>query len=81
LIAFVRASWYPVLQGQAYASHPGRSAGVGALGSLFGPVDAALVWALGALAHRSGIGAAMLMVLAAPVAILLALRRRPEQVQ
>jgi FSR family fosmidomycin resistance protein-like MFS transporter len=70
-IGFARACWYPVLQGEAYASHQGRSAAVSAMGALFGPLGAGLVWAMGATAGLVGIGRAMWLVLVGPLALLL----------
>jgi predicted MFS family arabinose efflux permease len=81
VIGFCRAPWYPVLQGEAYASHPGRSAAAAALNSISGPIGYGLAGLLGLVAQQAGIGAAMLMVLASPLLLAALIPRRRGHVQ
>ncbi len=81
VLGATRAAWYPVLQGEAYASHPGLSAAVTALGSISGPISAGLGWLVGWAAQQAGIGAAMLIILASPLGLAVLVPSRPKQVQ
>ncbi|MEX2031110.1 MAG: MFS transporter [Anaerolineales bacterium] len=81
ILGFCRAPWYPVLQGEAYASHPGRSAAAASLNSISGPIGYGLAGLLGLLAQQAGIGAAMLMVLASPLVLAALIPSRPGHVQ
>ena len=71
LIRFATLGWYPVLQGEAYASAPGQSGTVMALGSLAGFLGGALTWLVGWTASRAGLPAAMLLLLAGPLSLVL----------
>jgi FSR family fosmidomycin resistance protein-like MFS transporter len=74
-IALLNSGWYSVLQGRLYSELPGRSATVMALGSLFGIAGGMLPLAIGALADRFGLGAAMWLLLMGPIALLIGLPR------
>jgi FSR family fosmidomycin resistance protein-like MFS transporter len=63
--------WYQVLQGEAYATVPGRSGTVMAIGSLAGLVGGALVWLVGWVAGQAGLQAAMWLLLLGPVSLAL----------
>jgi FSR family fosmidomycin resistance protein-like MFS transporter len=63
--------WYSVLQGEAYATVPGRSGTVMAINSLVGPVSGAIIWFVGWVAARAGLPAAMWLLLAGPVSLAL----------
>jgi FSR family fosmidomycin resistance protein-like MFS transporter len=70
--------WYPVLQGEAYASARGKSGTVMALTSLAGPIAGALTWLVGWVAGRAGLPAAMWVLLAGPISLLIFMPR-PER--
>jgi MFS family permease len=74
LLAFVAGACctvhYPIVVARAYASVPGRSAIVNAVHSMCVPFDLALPIALGFLADRVGLRAAMLALTVQPVGIL-----------
>jgi FSR family fosmidomycin resistance protein-like MFS transporter len=63
--------WYPVMEGEAYASVPGRSGTVKAISSLSGLAAGALIWFLGWFAGQAGLQTAMWLLLAGPVCLLL----------
>jgi FSR family fosmidomycin resistance protein-like MFS transporter len=71
LLRLTTQGWYETLQGEAYASMPGRSGTVMALNSITGLVGAGLVWFVGWFAAQAGLPAAMWLLLAAPVALIL----------
>jgi fucose permease len=81
VIGFCRAPWYPVMQGEAYASHPGRSSAVAALTSISGPIGAGMAWVIGWTAQQAGIGPALLIVLLSPIALAAFVPRRVKNVQ
>lgn len=81
VLGVTRAAWYPVLQGEAYASHPGHSAAVMALASISSPLNAGQAWLIGWAAQQAGIASAMLIVLASPLALALLAPGPPKQVQ
>lgn len=74
----VTLAWYPVLQGEAYASAGGRSATLTALVSVAGVVDGGLVWAIGWTAGLAGLPAAMALMLVAPLSLLLFVPAMPR---
>jgi FSR family fosmidomycin resistance protein-like MFS transporter len=63
--------WYQVLQGEAYASVPGRSGTVMAITSAAGIIGGALIWFIGISANQFGLPEAMWMLLAAPICLLI----------
>lgn len=71
LLGLCTAPWYPVLKADLYASLPGRSGTVMAVGSVAGLVGASFPMLLGLAAERLGLGSTMWLLLAAPVALLL----------
>lgn len=75
LLALCGSGWYAVLKGRLYAELPGRSATALALGNVAGIVGAALPLLVGLVAQRLGLGAAMWLLLAAPIGLLLGVRR------
>jgi FSR family fosmidomycin resistance protein-like MFS transporter len=74
LLAVVNAGWYPVLQARLYAALGDASGLALTVGALF-PLNAVLPLVIAALAERWGLGAALWPLLAAPVALLLFVRR------
>jgi MFS transporter, FSR family, fosmidomycin resistance protein len=71
LIKLSTLGWYQVLQGEAYASAPGRSGTVMAVNSLAGPISGAMIWFVGWMAARFGLPAAMWLLLVGPVSLAL----------
>jgi FSR family fosmidomycin resistance protein-like MFS transporter len=74
-VALLNSGWYSVLQGRLYSELPGRSATAMALASLFGIAGGLLPLAIGGLADRFGLAAAMWLLLAGPIALLIGLPR------
>ena len=75
-LGLLNAGWYAILQARLYAAMPGRSATVLALGNVSGLAGSLLPLAVGVAADRLGLGAAMWLLLLAPVALLVGLPRR-----
>lgn len=75
LVGLANSGWYPILKAQLYEALPGRSGTAIALNNLTGLVGALLPLGLGLLAERIGLGAVMWLLLAGPLALLLALPR------
>jgi MFS transporter, FSR family, fosmidomycin resistance protein len=74
VLAVVNAGWYPVLQARLYAALGDASGLALTVGALF-PLNAVLPLLIAAIAERWGLGAALWPLLAAPVALLLFVRR------
>lgn len=73
LLGLLDAGWYPVLQGRLYAALPGQSGIVLTLSTVFALLPAAILFALGLAAQRFGLGVAVWLLLAGPVALSIAL--------
>ncbi len=71
VIKLATLGWYSVLQGEAYASMPGRSGTVMALNSFSGVLGGIIPWAIGAIANQAGLPAAMWLLLLGPLSLLL----------
>ena len=69
LLKLVTLGWYEVLQGEAYASAPGRSGTVMAINSVFGLLGSAVAWLVGFAAAKAGLPAAMWLLLAGPLCL------------
>ena len=69
LVRCTTIGWYPVLQGQAYASLPGRSGTVMAIQAVISVISMSLVWLVGWTAAQAGLPAAMWLLLLGPVAL------------
>jgi MFS transporter, FSR family, fosmidomycin resistance protein len=69
LVRLTTIGWYPVLQGQAYASLPGRSGTVMAIHAVTGVISMSLVWLVGWTAEQAGLPVAMWLLLLGPVAL------------
>jgi MFS transporter, FSR family, fosmidomycin resistance protein len=78
VIKFITLGWYSVLQGEAYASAPGRSGAVMAINSLAGIPGAFFPWIVGWSAERIGLASAMWILLLGPVCLVLFVPR-PER--
>lgn len=70
-IRFSTLGWYPVLQGEAYATLPERSGTVAAVGSLGGLLGGGLVWLVGWVAGQAGLSNAMWLLLLGPLSLAL----------
>ena len=75
LIGVLNSGWYSILKGRLYSEMPGRSATVMALESLSGVVGGLLPLSIGIVAQRYGLGVAMWLLAAAPLALLLGVPR------
>jgi FSR family fosmidomycin resistance protein-like MFS transporter len=71
LIRLVTIGWYEVLQGEAFASTPGRSGTVMAINSVIGLLGGAIAFLIGWVAARAGLQAALWILLAGPVSLVL----------
>jgi FSR family fosmidomycin resistance protein-like MFS transporter len=71
LIKLVTLGWYEVLQGEAFASIPGRSGTVMATNSIMGLVGGGISFFVGWFAAQAGLPAAMWLLLAGPVCLVL----------
>ena len=67
--------WYPVLQGHLYSALPGQSASIMAIGSVTAPLAKLFPFLIGLLADQFGLGAAMWLLLAGPIALFIGLPR------
>jgi len=71
LIKLSTLGWYAVMEGEAFASVPGRSGTVSAIGSLSGLLMGGLIAALGWIAESVSLQLTMWLLLAGPVALAL----------
>ncbi len=69
LVGATAAPLYPLAAAQAYAALPGRSGAVLAAGHLFTPLTLALPFALGLVADRCGVVAALVLLVAQPIGL------------
>jgi FSR family fosmidomycin resistance protein-like MFS transporter len=69
VLGLLASPWYPVLQGEAYATMPGRPATVAALTSVSYSVGGLLAVAVGLVAARSGLPAGMVFLAVGPLAL------------
>ncbi len=69
LVGAATAPLYPLACAQTYAALPGRSGAVLAAGHLFTPLSLALPFALGAVADRCGVVAALVLLVAQPIGL------------
>jgi FSR family fosmidomycin resistance protein-like MFS transporter len=76
LMGLFNAGWYAILKGQLYSSMPGQSGAVLAVGNVFNLAGSLIPIGLGVLAERIGLGPAMWILLAGPVALLVGIPRR-----
>jgi FSR family fosmidomycin resistance protein-like MFS transporter len=76
LLGLATAGWYSIPKARLYAALPGQSGAALTLGGLAGLIRAAAPLGMGFAAERYGLGAAMWILLAAPVCLVLLLPRR-----
>lgn len=81
LMGFTNAGWYSILKAQLYSAMPERSGAVLALNNLSGLVGVCVPFALGLFAEHFGLGRMMWLLLAAPLALLVAIPRREKSFQ
>ena len=75
-LGLLNAGWYAILKARLYEEMAGQSATVMALGNVFGLAGSLFPLAIGMVAERCGLGAAMWIPLLAPVALLVGIPRR-----
>lgn len=81
LLGLFNSGSYAILQGQLYAALPGRSGAALALGSLAGLVGSVMPLAIGLAADEFGLGTAIWLLVAGPIALLIGLTpRRDDEV-
>lgn len=71
LLGFANAGWYSVLKGQLYSSMPGQSGTVMAVNDVSNLFGSLIPLGIGIAARTWGLGAAMWLLLAGPVALLI----------
>jgi nitrate/nitrite transporter NarK len=79
MIKFLTLGWYSVLQGEVYASAPGRSGTVAAITSLSGILGSVFPWVIGWSAERLGLESAMWILLLGPICLALFVPRPETQ--
>jgi FSR family fosmidomycin resistance protein-like MFS transporter len=73
LLGLLRAGWYAILKARLFSALPGQSGAALSLSSLSGLLGSLPPLVIGLLAQRFGLGAALWVVLVAPLALLVAL--------
>jgi FSR family fosmidomycin resistance protein-like MFS transporter len=71
LIKLVTLGWYEVLQGEAFATVPGRSGTVMAINSVIGLLGGGISFLVGWVAAQAGLPAAMWILIAGPISLVL----------
>ncbi|NEZ56648.1 MFS transporter [Adonisia turfae] len=74
-LGFLNAGWYSILQGQLYTAMLGQSGSVITLSNLFGLIGSLAPLLIGVAALYIGLGNAMWILIAAPIALLIGLLR------
>jgi MFS transporter, FSR family, fosmidomycin resistance protein len=75
LMGLFNAGWYAILQGRLYSELPGRSGAALAVTNITGLGIAFLPLVIGMLAQQAGLGVAMWILIAGPVALLIGIPR------
>ena len=78
ILRFSTLGWYSVLQGEAYASIPGRSGTVMALSSVSSLLAGGITWLVGWVASQVGLPAGMWLLILGPASLMLFVPR-PER--
>jgi len=76
VLGFANAGWYSVLKGKLYSSMPGQSGAVMAVGDVSALFGGLIPLGIGIAARTWGLGAAMWLLLAGPVALLVGIPRQ-----
>jgi FSR family fosmidomycin resistance protein-like MFS transporter len=71
VIKLTTLGWYEVLQGEAFATVPGRSGTVMAINSVIGVLAGGISFLVGLVAAQAGLPAAMWILLLGPVSLIL----------
>lgn len=77
-LGLFNSGWYAILQGNLYSSMPGRSGTVMALNDVAGVFGMLIPLAIGLAAQTFGLGAAMWILLAGPLALLIGLPKKNQ---
>ncbi len=72
-LGLFNSGWYAILQGNLYSAMPGRSGTVMTLGNIAGLFGKFIPFVIGLVADRFGLGSAMWLLLAGPLALLIGL--------
>ncbi len=81
VIKLVTLGWYEVLQGEAFATIPGRSGTVMAINSVIGLMAGGISFLVGWVAAQAGLPSAMWILLAGPICLVLFVpRHTPEAI-
>jgi FSR family fosmidomycin resistance protein-like MFS transporter len=75
VMGLFHAGWYAILQGNLYSVMPGQSGSVMAVGDIVGLFGKLIPFGIGLAAQALGLGPAMWILLAGPVALLIGLPR------
>jgi FSR family fosmidomycin resistance protein-like MFS transporter len=78
LVGVANAGWYSILKAQLFAALPERSGAALALNNLSGLAGGLIPLALGLVAERFGLASMMWLLLAAPLAFLVAIPRKEK---
>ena len=76
LLGFANAGWYSAQKGQLYSSMPGQSGTVMAVNDVSNLFGSVIPLGIGIAARFWGLGAAMWLLLAGPVALVVGIPRR-----
>jgi FSR family fosmidomycin resistance protein-like MFS transporter len=78
LLGLFNSGWYAILQGNLYTAMPGQSGTVMAVGTITGLFGKLIPFGIGLAAEHFGLGPAMWILLAGPLALLIGLPRKYE---
>jgi FSR family fosmidomycin resistance protein-like MFS transporter len=77
-LGLFNSGWYAILKGNLYTTMPGQSGTVMAVGTITGLFGRLIPFGIGLAAERFGLGPAMWILLAGPLALLIGLPRKYE---
>ena len=80
-LGFANAGWYAVLQGQLYSAMPGQSGTVIAVKNVSGIAGSLMPLSIGIAVRAWGLGPAIWLMLAGPVALAVGLPRGSRRVE
>jgi len=78
MLGLFNSGWYAILKGNLYSSMPGQSGTVMALSNIVGFFGKFIPFGIGLAAEHFGLGSAMWLLLAGPIALLFGLPRLPH---
>jgi FSR family fosmidomycin resistance protein-like MFS transporter len=78
LMGFFNAGWYAILKAKLFESMHGQSGAAQALDNVSGLIGKLIPFGIGVAAQTFGLGTAMWLLLAGPIALLIGLPRRVE---